>query len=228
MTEKRKYGPYVWVTWIASIMAGEQSCLWRSWFMTHHQDYAKAKTDGKFTATWNIKHTSLLHKSIHWLQAKGLTVTVEDQNSFKYTKVAGICLAGKADIVATDVHSIDCMCHGTGMIERPVPYSDKRYQDHCLAKIVKRRVVYDTKSGRPKHSHHIQLMIYMHVLDCDAGYLIYEDETVEVAQPDEAVLESFDRNLKMLASDVAPFKSPSHGECRYCKLTKSDCPEKVG
>lgn len=162
--------------------------------MTHHQDYAKAKTDGKFTATWNVRHTSLLHKSIHWLQAKGLTVTVEDQNSFKYTEVSGICLAGKADIIATDGE---------------------------------KKVVYDCKSGKPKHSHHIQLMIYIHILDCDAGHLIYEDETVEVAQPDESFLESFNRNLLMLRHDIEPFKSPSLGECRFCKLTKADCQEKV-
>ncbi len=191
MTEKREYGPYVWVTWLASIMSGEQSCLWRSWFMTQNQDYAQAKTDGQFTASWNVKHTSLLHKSVHWLQAKGLEVKVE--HGFKYKK-HGLTLAGKADIVATDG---------------------------------KKKAVYDTKAGKPKHSHHVQVMIYMHVLNCDAGYLIYEDDHVEVAQPDDAFLESFNRNLEMLAAEAEPFKSPSRGECRYCKLTKADCPEKV-
>lgn len=195
MTEKREFGPYCWVTWLASIMSGEQSCLWRSWFMTNYTEYKKAKTDGAFTASYNIMHTSLIHKSVHWLTAKGLKVTVEDQNSFKYKKIPGICLAGKADIVATD-----------------------------LAK----RVVYDCKSGKPKHSHHVQLMIYMLVLDCDEGHLIYEDETVAVAPPDEAFIESFNRNLEMLAAEAEPFKSPSRGDCRYCKLTKADCEDKVG
>lgn len=192
MTEKRKYGPYCWVTWLSAIMSGEQSCLWRSWFMTHHQNYVKAKTDSKFTATWNIKHTTLLHKSIHWLKAKDLDVKVE--HAFKYTKVPGICLAGKADILATDG---------------------------------KKEVVYDCKSGKPKHSHHVQVMIYMHVLGCDAGHLIYENDHVEVAKPDEAFIESFNRNLRLLAAKDEPYKSPSRGDCRYCPLTEVDCEERV-
>lgn len=191
MTEERK-SPYCWVTWLASIMAGEQSCLWRSWFMTQHQNYKKANTDSKFTASWNIKHTTLLHKTVDWLQCKGMT-GIKVEQDFKYER-HGVCLAGKTDIVGT--------------------------LDGEL-------VIYDPKSGRPKHSHHLQVMVYMYVLKADRGYLIYEDEVVEVAQPDEAFFESFDRNLRMLGSGGEPFKAPSERECRYCKLTSYDCKEKV-
>lgn len=33
--------PYVWVTWLTKILAGEQSCEWASWFKAHYQDFEK-------------------------------------------------------------------------------------------------------------------------------------------------------------------------------------------
>jgi hypothetical protein len=58
MTVKRRQ-PYIWVTWLSKVMAGEQACVWASWFKAHHQDYPKAPS-GFELARWNVEHTRLL------------------------------------------------------------------------------------------------------------------------------------------------------------------------
>jgi len=29
--------PYIWVTWLTKLMAGEAQCEWASWFKAHHK-----------------------------------------------------------------------------------------------------------------------------------------------------------------------------------------------
>jgi len=36
MATKRD-GVFVWITWLARVMAGEQNCEWASWFKAHYE-----------------------------------------------------------------------------------------------------------------------------------------------------------------------------------------------
>lgn len=195
--------PYIWVTWLSKIMAGEQSCIWASWFKAHHQDYNKLQ--GSFDlARWNIEHTRLLTEYRAELGRNGATVRVETQNSFQYGHASGAVIAGKPDIVALR-DSIATVC--------------------------------DCKTGRPKTSDRVQVMMYMYLLPVCfpelaaytvEGRIIYPGSKVDI--PPSAVDDRFARNLDYFVSLTsaadAPCCAPSHAECRFCDITRIDCPNR--
>jgi PD-(D/E)XK nuclease superfamily len=135
----------------------------------------------------------------------GATVQVESQNSFQYRRPGGVTLAGKPDIVALD---------------------------DTTATVV------DCKTGRPKISDQIQVQIYMYVLPiCFPrlalygvhGRVVYPDHQVEIAATaaDEHFGKHLDYFLELIASDSPPMSAASPSECRFCDITRDDCPERV-
>jgi hypothetical protein len=97
----RRNQPYVWATWLSKVMAGEQTCLWASWFKAHYQDYPKVQS-GFDLARWNVEHTRLLTRTRGELGALGAVVRVEAQNAFRYRHSSGAVLAGKPDLIALE------------------------------------------------------------------------------------------------------------------------------
>ena len=73
--------PYVWVTWITKLLAGENHCEWAAWFRAHHT-YAKAPSDFDLAA-WSAEHGAMVRERAAALRAEGLAVTVEGQNAFR-------------------------------------------------------------------------------------------------------------------------------------------------
>ena len=50
--------PYVWVSWITKLLAGETSCVWSAWLRAH---YETARVPNHFDlGTWQMDHTALL------------------------------------------------------------------------------------------------------------------------------------------------------------------------
>ena len=41
---RKRDGPYVWVSWITKLLAGEVNCEWAPWFKAHHT-YQKVPSD---------------------------------------------------------------------------------------------------------------------------------------------------------------------------------------
>jgi hypothetical protein len=203
MAEKRKH-PYIWVTWLSKIMAGEQACLWASWFKAHHQNYRKAEGDFDL-ARWNMEHTRLLVQTRMELARHGATVRVESQNAFQHAHADGVVLAGKPDIVALDdveATVVDCK---TG---RP------KISDRIQVQIY----MYVLPICFPR------LALYtMH------GRVIYPDHQVEIqpAAADEGFGKHLDYFLDLIASKSAPLQTASVSECRFCDITREDCAERV-
>ena len=149
-----RLGPYIWVTWLTKLMEGESQCLWASWFRAH---YKWDKLPGEFDlAKWTAEHNALVHARRKQLQAEGVTVYVEDQNSFRIEGKTGIVVSGKADIVAVTEEAA---------------------------------FVEDCKTGNPKNSDHMQVMIYLLMLPvavdhCKGrsleGRIAYKDSTIDV------------------------------------------------
>jgi hypothetical protein len=203
MAEKRKQ-PYIWVTWLSKIMAGEQACLWASWFKAHHQNYRKAEGDFDL-ARWNIEHTRLLVQTRMELARQGATVRVESQNAFQYPHADGVILAGKPDIVALDditATVVDCK---TG---RP------KVSDRIQVQIY----MYVLPVCFPK------LALYGM-----RGRVVYPDHHVDI--PPAAADEEFGKHLNyfldLIASEPAPMQAASPSECRFCDITVDDCAERV-
>jgi hypothetical protein len=73
--------PYIWVTWITRLMAGEAHCEWAAWFRAHH---TYGKLPSAFDVTkWTAEHTALVRERAVALRADGYSVFVEEQNAFK-------------------------------------------------------------------------------------------------------------------------------------------------
>ncbi len=200
----KRVAPFVWVTWLSKVMAGEQSCIWASWFKTRYQDYTKVPTEFD-QAQWKLQHTRLLTDFALELHRAGKQLFLETQNSFQYRRQSGLILAGRPDIVAIGS-------------EGPT--------------------VYDMKTGKQRFSDQVQVMIYMYCLPrCMEGYeetspsgcVVYKGHQVPI--PPESINQEFSETLHhfldILEADHPALKVPSAHECRFCEITKADCPERI-
>ena len=205
MAQLRSSGPYIWVTWAAKLLTGENSCEWAAWFKAQHESRSWEKVSSGFDqAGWMIKHTALVNRLRAEWEDNGYTVTAEAQNSFTLRGSAAT-LAGKPDLI-----------------------------------VVRDReaVIIDAKTGKPQPSHSAQVMIYQYAVPKGLeryrelefrGQAAYTDHVVEI--PPEAVDQGFARSLsalvQRLGTDSPARWAPSVGECRFCDITRADCPERV-
>lgn len=196
--------PYVWVTWLAKLMAGEKGCEFSSWFRTRHI-YDKLPSDFD-VAAWTIEHARQVRElRIERLRAKE-TVYVGNANAFTCQPRPGVTLAGRPDLIG------DCL------LANPI--------------------IYGVKTGRPKTSDVIEIIIYMHLLPLAVqryggtefnGCLVYGDDRhirIPASSLDDAFITNFEYFLDVIAGEVAPPKAPSALECRSCDIPSSECPER--
>jgi len=203
MTCKRQT-PYIWVTWLSKVMAGEQACLWASWFKTHHQSFQKAD-QGFDLARWNLEHTRLLVRLRAELAGRNAVVRVESQNSFKYPHASGAILAGKPDLVVIEGGQaivVDCK---TGR---------RRISDRLQVLIY----MYVLPVCFP------ELALYT-----ISGRIVYPDGCVEIATTavDTSFAEHLDYFIGLIGNQEAPPMAPSSSECRFCDITALDCASRV-
>lgn len=202
--KKERSNSWIWVTWLTKLMAGESQCEWASWFRSHYE-WDKLADDFD-VAKWTAQHNELLHKRRTELEAKGFTVYTEGQNLFRLEGERGITVSGKADIVAIK--------DGKGYVE-------------------------DCKTGSPKLSDHMQVLVYMLALPCATahcrgltleGRIIYKDSVVKVpsSKIDAMLKDLFKEKVLSVGGNEPLRKVPSWNECRFCNISKADCPEKVG
>src|SRR2546426_12613973 len=55
-------GPYIWVTWLSKLLAGEAHCEWALWFKAHHK-YDKRLDESFDLASWAARHAELVRTS---------------------------------------------------------------------------------------------------------------------------------------------------------------------
>jgi hypothetical protein len=95
--------------------------------------------------------------------------------------------------------------------------------------------VYDVKTGNPRQSDIIQVMLYMMMLPygvrmyrgkCFTGCVVYKD-SARLEIPARVVNEAFQEQvayfLNILESPDPPERTPSSTECRFCDITTADC-----
>ena len=98
--------------------------------------------------------------------------------------------------------------------------------------------VLDAKTGRPKDSDVIQVMLYMWALPLALpqyrgmafdGKVAYRDHAVEIpaSAVDAGFIERVVSLIRRLAAPESPVKVPSAWECGRCPITRADCPERV-
>jgi hypothetical protein len=195
--------PYVWVSWITKLLAGEASCVWSAWFRAHYQT-AKAP-NGFDTATWQMDHAAMLRKAAEEHEKEGLIVHTEGQNLFALKGKVGT-LSGKPDMVALN--------------------GDEGW-------------VVDTKTGLPKLSDRIQVMIYMWAFPKTIpafagvklhGKVVYKLGTsiITPEEVDAAFIKKVVELMKVICGETPPRKAPSFTECQHCPITPEDCADRAG
>ena len=199
----KRPNPFIWVTWLSKIMAGEKQCEWASWFRSHYV-WDKLPS-GLDVAKWTADHAQLLRARKAELEAEGFTVYAEDQNSFKLVGQTGIEVSGKPDLVAIR--------------------GQEAYVEDC-------------KTGSPRNSDHFQVLVYMLSLPyvegpCKGrkleGRLIYGSRIVDVpsSKIDADLKELFRKTVLAIGRLEPAPKVASWGECRYCDISRTDCPERI-
>jgi PD-(D/E)XK nuclease superfamily len=193
---------YVWATGIAKLLAGESQCVWAHWFRSHYKyQRIPADFDGE---KWHIEHQALVELTVAELRSEGHSVFLEEQNWLRFER-GGITLGGKPDIVAVEGNRV---------------------------------LVIDCKTGMQKASHVSQMMIYLAMLPyarpawkdyAMEGIVRYRDN--EVTVPLTALDDDFRTRLRstvwLVGGPVAPARTPSEGECRFCDIQGDDCPERI-
>jgi hypothetical protein len=199
----KRSNPFIWVSWLSKLMAGEKQCEWACWFRSHY--IWEKLPSGLDLAKWTADHTQLLRARKAELEAEGFTVYAEDQNSFTLKGTDGIEVSGKPDIVAIrgeEAYVEDCK---TGT---------PRHSDHFQVLIYMLSLPYVEGHSKGRRLE---------------GRLIYNNTIVDVpsSKIDAGLKELFRKTVLRIGGPEPAEKVPSWGECRYCDISQADCPERI-
>ena len=204
MAQKRTGGPYIWITTLAKLLTGENSCEWAGWFKAHHQSWKKPPTDFDSTK-WMLEHTALVNRERESFENIGYEVHTENQNLFRL-KGATATIAGKPDLIGEKTNEILISDAKTG---NPQPLSPGPGPDLPVRHSQSRSQ--GSKTSRPGARS--------------------DTRTATSAARRSSVTPDFVANLasliRRLAADVPARRVPSVQECRYCEITKADCPDRM-
>lgn len=203
MTEPRD-SLFVWITWLSKIMAGEQSCVWASWFKTHFKNYDKAPTDFDLV-TWTMEHTRLVHELHTERTNAGEQAFLEGENEIRFQVSNGAVLVGKPDLVTVS---------RTGTVIYDVKTGKEKMSDQVQVLLY----MYLLPLGTSRH------------VGCKpSGCVVYKNKRVQISAKavDQSFIKNFEHFLKLVTADKPAVRTPRRNECRFCELTKSDCSERV-
>ena len=200
----RREDPYIWVTWLTKLLAGESQCEWSAWYRAHHKAYDKLPVEFDI-ARWTVDHNELVNTRREQLLDEGFDVHVEEDNAFKRRGKTGIVVSGKPDILAIK--------DGRGVIE-------------------------DCKTGRPRTSDQLQVLVYLLLLPVKnprtadvalSGRVVYKTGSVDVPVSglDDAFRERFAELVHRIGGDKPLAKAPAWSECRWCDIGPADCLPRV-
>jgi len=195
--------PFIWITWLSKLMAGEKQCEWASWFRCHYT--WRKLPSGLDLAKWTAEHAELLRTRRAVLETAGFTVYTEDQNSFKLIGQTGIEVSGKPDIVAIreqEAYVEDCK---TG-----TPRHSDQFQ--VLMYMLSLPHVDGPCKG----------------LRVD-GRIVYGSTVVDIpsSRIDAHLRELFRKTVLTIGGQEPARKVPSWGECQYCDISRADCPQRI-
>ena len=203
MAEKRPHGPYIWVTTLAKLLTGENSCEWAGWFKAHHRSWKKPPSDFDSTK-WMLKHTALVNQGRESLEGMGYEVYTENLNLFRL-RGNSATIGGKPDLIGGNAHEILISDAKTGQ-PGPSHRAQILIYQYAVPKAVPRF------GGKPAR-----------------GQVRYSGSYVGSLA--SAVNNEFIVNMgaliRRLASDTPARRVPSTQECRYCDIGRADCPARI-
>lgn len=197
--------PYLWVTWLTSLLAGENSCYVQPWLKAHYA-FAEREDSRNFNLeAWKAEHAAFVELEVLRLKGEGWTVTVEDQNKFTYEGKAAL-IGGKPDIIAYRGELVKIVDVKGGK-RRATDYQQVLIYLFALPRIAKRDPA---------------------LLLGEVAYRGAEPATVTV-QPQEVDPVWIGRlsDVVRKVAGVRPDAVPSARECGFCKVPDALCPARV-
>ena len=203
---KRRESPYVWITWVNRLLAGEDYCEWSSWFKANYERNSYKKEPSNFdTAKWHMEHTALLLKTRQKFEDDGYEVFIQNQNRIRLQGQTAM-LSGIPDLIGLSGSTAVVVDVKTG---QPSPSHSTQVLIYMYA-----LEKYDSRFSDFSLE----------------GRVVYLDH--DVCIPAGSVTENFISNLgglmRRLSSDVPAVKVPSEQECAFCPITIEDCQERIG
>ncbi len=193
--ERKK--PYIWVTWLTPLLAGEDSCEWKTWLKAHYQGWRKMPSDFD-SAKWNENHTALLNQLRDEYRAKCGTLLMEGQTKWQIEGKTAI-VAGKMDLLTLNPNWI--IDAKTG----------KPKNSHVIQ--MKIYLLAVEMGALPGISGKFQAV------------LRYTDHEREIPSVDDVFRERFFALVRRIGAKDALSTVPSLSECRFCDI--ADCPDRI-
>ncbi len=190
--------PYVHVSWLAKIMAGDVACQWQYWFQAH-QRLTKKRAVMEF-AGYQVDHTRMLSELRKELVAAGLRPHLE--YTVRWMPPSG----------AATVHGkIDCWVMGDN---GATVYECKSGQPHGYDQVQTMLYMYTlSHDGRAR-------------VDRVRGVLVYKDERCPLPPLPTSFESDIDYFVDLLTTETPPALEPGES-CAYCNLTRADCPYRL-
>lgn len=198
---KKRSKPYIWVTWLASLMSEEKQCKYTAWSSAHYQ-FPKRPNDFDSSA-----HDEMVIQRAMQHQAQESAVYVEDDNSFIINgKTCDI--GGKPDIVVIE--------NGQLIIEDCK--SGKPKAAHRMQVLIYMLLFPLSPKGK-----------LLCQGQPPAGRLVYPDgvEEIHPSKVDSQFKEFFRLTVAIISSTTPPPQAPRHWECRYCNVPAAYCPARI-
>ena len=189
--------PFIWVTWLASALAGP-TCGWAPWFRTNHE-LQVTQPDDPDAPMWRQRHDLIVDQVDADLLARGLTT--ERELPLHVTFEDGVSIYGKADLVATDVdaRAIDIF-EAKGGWARPSDGLQLLIYMWLMEATVDDAADWDIR-----------------------GWLVRQREQERFEDLPEGFDEAIEAGIAYLTAPVAPARVPGQ-HCRFCSITTVDCP----
>lgn len=187
--------PFVWVTWIAGLLAGDTQCTYAPWVKAHYSKYEK-RPDTFDSAAWMTAHTALLERRWRQLEAEGYLCHLENVNSFRLKGAAAI-LAGKPDLIAVRDGVIKVVDAKTGQVRR------KDYWQILLYMFALPRVWPEWAT---------------HTIEGEAYYSGQPGIPIRSSELNREKIQAIAAAIKAVADPNQPVPTPSAAECRYCDV----------
>ena len=196
--------PYVHVTYLSKLIAGEAHCEWAAWFKSQNY-YTKRPGSSSYQGSEHeVKHTKMLNKQRVELEDDGYTVTIERQNDFIWQGRAAK-LAGKPDLIGVSGDECLIVDVKTGS---PVASHEVQLLIYMWAAPKQLKQCADKKVR---------------------GLLVYEGDHVfiELAKLTTTLINDVSALIRRLADPQdAAKRVPSARECRYCQISDEDCSDR--
>lgn len=206
--------PYVWVTWLAGLLAGDKQCWFAAWMKAHHQ-LAKRPDQTFDRAAWAADHDRLVDLRAVQLMADGYTVHRERENEFKLVGKTAL-LSGKCDIIAFKGDHILFSDGKTGQEKKADFWQVLIYM----------RVMPLVRAGFGMGCHVDGEVVYGGL---DANEVPVIRSILPVTKDDLTPVRTaqIDEGMRALAGIAVPRATPSGSECEFCDITSEDCPYRV-